>query len=391
MEMSDVLSKEKMKTSATHLGAGFARNDFTQSLPSAAKEKLAAQESPADLAKKSETFSYLERATARRETGMPGASGKALHGIGKEPGASAFRQDKSESRLEPKAKSRQKPRKMYDQKAASIAKTIASRERRHALPEKKGLSDNAKLLVAFSLLVCIGLGLYFSVPEVTRISKVTVRGMSNITEAEVINALTLSPDINLVNADIPAMESRILANPKISKVHVGRSFPDRLVIDLAERTAVACVLVAEEIGTKSIAIDEEGVAFAYMDSISSEKKLPVLSGIRFEHFAPGQQLPEYLRPLLRDIAELSKEKPSLLEAFSEIKVEKISDSEAELLLFPSGKTVPIRMPARLTRANLGSALLVLDILASRQGAEKIEEIDFRTGTIVYRTKEAQAG
>lgn len=62
-----------------------------------------------------------------------------------------------------------------------------------------------------------------------------------------------------------------------------------------------------------------------------------------------------------------------------------------MLLYPSGKNVPVRMPARLTRASLGSALLVLDILAGRQGAEKIEEIDFRTGTIVYRNKEAQAG
>jgi len=154
---------------------------------------------------------------------------------------------------------------------------------------------------------------------------------------------------------------------------------------------VACVLVTEEIGTKSIAIDADGVAFAYMDSIAASGRLPVLSGIRFERFAPGQRLPEYLRPLLGDIAELSKESPSPLEAFSEIKIEKISDSEAELLLFPSGKTVPIRMPARLTKASLSSALLVLDILASRQGAENVDEIDFRTGTIVYRTKEAQAG
>ncbi|MFA6366449.1 MAG: FtsQ-type POTRA domain-containing protein, partial [Candidatus Hydrogenedentales bacterium] len=187
------------------------------------------------------------------------------------------------------------------------------------------------------------------------------------------------------------MEGRILANPKIAAVNVRRSFPDQLVVDLVERKAVACVLVNEEIGTKSIAIDKDGIAFAYMDSIAATTRLPVLSGIRFERFVPGQKLPEFLRPLLRDIAEISMENPSPLEAFSEIKIEKISDSEAELLLFPSGKSVPIRMPSRLTSKNLGSALLVLDILAGRQGAEKIEEIDFRTGTIVYRTKEAQTG
>ncbi len=348
-------------------------------------------------AARKEATSYLERSTARRETGITGTSGKAAT-----PSARGF-MPPSQRRLgqpasgtsaderSPILRSRLKPKKLYDQKAASIAKTISAREKLSEEKSKKRLSDNAKLLIAFGLLLCVGAGLYFSVPEVTRVNKVSVRGMHNISEKEITDALLLTPEINLVNADIPAMESRILANPKVAAVNVSRSFPDKLVVDLTERKAVACVLVNEEIGTKSIAIDEEGVAFAYMDSIAPASKLPVLSGIRFEHFTPGQRLPEYLRPLLGDIAELSKEDPSPLAAFSEIKIEKISDSEAELLLFPSGKSVPIRMPARLTKASLGSALLVLDILSSRQGAEKIEEIDFRTGTIVYRTKEAQAG
>jgi len=346
---------------------------------------------------KIEATSYLERSTARRETGIAGATGKAAH-----PSVKGFvpstqprsgRQAPESIREEHPlvARSKLKPKKLYDQKAASIAKTISAREKLAEEKSKKRLSDNAKLLIAFGLLLCLGTGLYFSVPEVTRVNKVSVRGMTNLTEKEITDALLLTPEVNLVNADIPAMESRILANPKVAAVNVSRSFPDKLVVDLTERKAVACVLVNEEIGTKSIAIDEEGVAFAYMDSIAPASKLPVLSGIRFEHFTPGQRLPEYLRPLLGDIAELSKEDPSPLAAFSEIKIEKISDSEAELLMFPSGKSVPIRMPARLTKASLGSALLVLDILSSRQGAEKIEEIDFRTGTIVYRTKEAQAG
>ena len=366
-----------------------------------AKTEVKSVKKPA--AGKKEGLSYLERSTARRETGMAGASsassgasGKVVHQSTKDYSTFLLQRRAESSReslaeLPDAVRSRQKPRKLYDQKAASIAKTLSARERSEEEKNKKHLSDNAKLIVAFGLLICLGLGLYFSVPEVTRVGQVSVNGMANITEKEIIDALMLDSNVNLVNADIPAMESRILANPKIASVHIGRSFPDKLLVNLSERKAVACVLVTEEIGTKSIAIDEEGVAFAYMDSIASTDKLPVLSGIRFEHFTPGQKLPEYLRPLLRDIAELSKENPSMLEAFSEIKIEKISDSEAELLLFPSGKTVPIRMPARLTRASLGSALLVLDILAGRQGADKIEEIDFRTGTIVYRTKGAQAG
>lgn len=390
--MAELLSLAKSKTGAT------------RQAPAAQQVSLMSRGTAeiAKSAKSHEGLSYLERSTARRETGLAGASGTSAHPVLKSFAPSQPRKDIGREIADRSARgfqtetpeptrSKQKPKRLYDQKAASIAKTISARERQAEKSREGQRSDNAKLIVAFMLLVALGLGLYFSVPEVTRVNKVSVNGMLNTTEKEITDALLLNADINLVNADVPAMEGRILANPKIAAVNVRRSFPDQLVVDLVERQAVACVLVNEEIGTKSIAIDREGIAFAYMDSIAATTKLPVLSGIRFERFVPGQKLPEFLRPLLRDIAEISKENPSPLEAFSEIKIEKISDSEAELLLFPSGKSVPIRMPSRLTSKNLGSALLVLDILASRQGAEKIEEIDFRTGTIVYRTKEAQTG
>lgn len=388
--MADVVPVETKKTGEKRRDAGLA----VGTAKSVADRSLARQETAKDRA----TLSYLERSTARLETRVPGSSGAKPKTLLKEQSTVAFRQkdyEPAHDRIwnvpEPTGLPRQKPKKMYDQNAAAITRSLASREKARAVREKGSPSDNAKLLIALVLLVGIGIGLYFSVPEVTRIGRVTVRGMTSVSEKEIVDALELSPAVNLVNADIPSMEARILLNPKIADARVGRAFPDRLVVDLKERKAVACVLVAEEIGTKSIAIDEEGVAFAYMDSIATDRKLPVLSGIRFENFTPGQRLPTYLTPLLHDIAELSKESPSVLDAFSEIKIEKISDSEAELVLFPSGKTIPIRMPLRLTKANLGSALLVLDILADRQGAEKIQEIDFRTGTIVYRTKEAQPG
>ena len=351
----------------------------------AAKAGRAPAPAPIKLLKEQgERPNYLERSTIRRETAIPGAAGAKARTSGAQPASVPGK---------PTAKQlpRQKPAKLYDQKAASIAKTVAARDQAASGTRKKGLSDNAKLALAFTLLACIGAALYVSIPEVTRVAKVSVLGMANTTEKEIVDALGLTPESSLANVNLRAMEASILANPKVAAAHVRRALPDKLVVELAERKAVACVLVTEEIGTKSIAIDADGVAFAYMDSIVDSGRLPVLSGIRFERFAPGQRLPEYLRPLLRDIAELSKETPSPLEAFSEIKIEKISDSEAELLLFPSGKTVPIRMPARLTKASLSSALLVLDILAGRQGAENVDEIDFRTGTIVYRTKEAQAG
>ena len=351
-------------------------------------------------------LSFLERSTARRETGLPGTSGARSAKLDKKA-----ERPESGGKAKPKGlemarastlggsgnllylaranqQARQKPKKLYDQNAAALSKGISAREK---AAKKRGKNENVKLVLAFVLMIALGAGLSAALPQVTKVKAVGVDGMKNVLQKEILEALSLSEEVNLINADIPAMKARILANPKVASVNIGRAFPDKLMIRLEERRAVACVLVTEALGTRSVALDKEGVAFAYMDTIASAGRLPVLSGIRFEQFSPGQRLPEYLRPLLKDIAELSELSPSPLEAFSEIRIEKISESEAELLLYPSGKNVPVRMPARLTRASLGSALLVLDILAGRQGAEKIEEIDFRMGTIVYRNKEAQAG
>lgn len=289
-----------------------------------------------------------------------------------------------------KAPSRQKPKKLYDVNAQSIAQRLEKQKAKEAAPAtaRKGLSDGAKLVVAFGLLILIGTGLGFAIPEATRIAKVDVAGMESVSQDEIVQALQLGPEANLVNADIRAMEERILSNPKIDEAKISRSFPDRLFIQLTERTPVACVFVSDGTGTRPVAVDGDGVAFAYMDTMPAAKKLPVLSGIRFENFAPGQKLPAMLLPLLGDMAGLSGGDSRVLDAFSEIKVEKVGDSGADILLYPADRPIPVRMSARLTQSGLSSALLVLDILAARPDAASIEEIDFRTGTIVYRTKEA---
>lgn len=386
---------------------------------------------------------YLERSTARRETAIPGSSGSsggaqaaayalraaaakaderrgatelgtsgsagtlgAGFGLLQEywPGDAASGRAGDAGKTSGKSagmargRGRQKTEKMHDQNAQAIERTLAERSRaerekaeKAAAAAPKPRSQAAKLMLALGITIALGVGLYFAIPEVTRVQKVTVNGRSSMTEQEIVDALQLSPEVNLVNADLPSMEKRILANPKASAVHISRGFPDRLVIDLVERRPVACVLVSDASGTRPIAIDVEGVAFAAMDEIPSDRKVPILSGIRFENYKPGQRLPAFLHPLLSDINALLDDNPSVLDAFSEIKIEKVSGADAELVLYPKGKNVPVRMPLRLTKANLGSALLVLDILSGRPDADMIQELDFRSGTIVYRTKEAQPG
>lgn len=316
-----------------------------------------------------------ERRSIRRETAIPGSSSGMRS---RAPGHDAKPAKKTASRQTVRILTSQ------DQKVAARVVPSPAAARRHT-------GYGLRIFAAFILLAGLGAIGYFGLPEATRITKVKVDGMKSVSEADVIPALALTADVNLINADLAAMESRVAADPRIASVRIRRVLPDGLSVELTERSPVAAVLVEEGSVSRQVLVDAEGVAYAYADSSPSQMGIPVLSGIRFENFKPGQRLPDYLSPLLGDIARIGKEKPSLLSAFSEIRIVKLADNEAELLLYPLHRAIPVRMPPALDADKLVSALLLLDILSGRESSDGIEEIDFRTGTVVYRTKEGQPG
>ena len=321
----------------------------------------------------------LERSTARRESVIPGISSRT-HSESFEKRVSAIPLKPFPSRHE----------KLYDRNAEKLAAS-AQRHARDLERKAEQKKMNTRLGIALVIVLCLSLAMFFAIPEVARITKVSVRGMQTVSQIEVVSALGLNPEIHLFNANITDMETRISADPRIASVRIQRVLPDKLVVNLAERVPVAVILHTDEFGTQSLVVDKEGVVFGKLDSVVWSSPLPVLSGIRFEQFTPGQRLPSILLPLLADLDRLEKTDASLLNAFSEIKIVKVSEDDAELVLYPVTHAIPIRTQMKLDKAMLGEALLVLDILASRKGTEKIQEIDFRTGTIVYRVKEAQAG
>lgn len=321
----------------------------------------------------------LERSTARRESSIPGSTPRS-------------RTDSFENRVRaiPLKPFPTKHEKLYNRNAEKLAAS-AQRHARELERKAEQKRMNIRLGVALVIVLCLGIALYYAIPEVTRITKVSVRGMQAVSETDVIKALGLNPGIHLFNANISEMEKRISADPRVASVHIRRVLPDKLIVDLTERAPVAVILHTDEFGTQSLLVDREGVVFGTLSAGVHTYTVPVLSGIHFEQFTPGQRLPALLLPLLANLDELEKTAPSLLNAFSELKIMKTSEDDAELVLYPVTHAIPIRTQLNLDKAMLSEALLVLDILSSRKGTEKIQEIDFRTGTIVYRVKEAQAG
>jgi hypothetical protein len=98
-------------------------------------------------------------------------------------------------------------------------------------------------------------------------------------------------------------------------------------------------------------------------------------------------LPDSLKPLLRSLSELEAHEASLLATVSEIKLVSKQGGNFELLLYTGLSAIPVRTRVKLTADTLKSAALALDVLKGKSGTNEISELDLRTGTMVYATKE----
>ncbi|GAB1457228.1 hypothetical protein MASR2M48_25360 [Spirochaetota bacterium] len=62
-----------------------------------------------------------------------------------------------------------------------------------------------------------------------------------------------------------------------------------------------------------------------------------------------------------------------------------------MLVYPTRYRVPVRMQAVLNAGLLKSMMLVLDVVEGEGLSPSIRELDLRTDTFIYRTKEAVSG
>jgi cell division protein FtsQ len=142
-----------------------------------------------------------------------------------------------------------------------------------------------------------------------QIKEVIVRGCKELTEKEILSYAAIKPSQNLLAINLGTIARRIESNPWVKEVSIGREFPNRLIIDLQERTAVA--LVKRDNGFNLLDLD--GVAFKKLEK-NDEVDIPVLNGCYSDNndsalFTKSLELLRYLSaskefPTIGNIAEI---------------------------------------------------------------------------------------
>ncbi|MGO9137296.1 MAG: cell division protein FtsQ/DivIB [Syntrophales bacterium] len=182
------------------------------------------------------------------------------------------------------------------------------RRSKHILHE---LSRTVLLLGIISIIAaCMIFGYNFTVSSpYFEIKDIVIRGCKELTEKEVLSYAAIKPSQNLLAINLGTIARRIESNPWVKEVSIGREFPNRLVIDLQERTAVA--LVKSDNGFNLLDLD--GVAFKKLEK-NDEVDIPVLNVYYSDVndsalFAKSLELLRYLSaskefPTIRNIAEI---------------------------------------------------------------------------------------
>ena len=180
-----------------------------------------------------------------------------------------------------------------------------------------------------------------------------------------------------------AVEANLASYPVVREVEVEKVFPDTLKIVLRQRKALALAFSYTEEKMVPVVFDAEGVIFQVGRSVS-EWDLPVVSGLRFNPIL-GIELPSRLKPFLEEMEFLRENAPELFGLISEIKIYSTNDVDFELVLYPIGYDTRISLGEGIDEQSIKYALMVLDVM-EEQGMQ-VEELDFRTGDVVYRLKE----
>ncbi len=106
-----------------------------------------------------------------------------------------------------------------------------------------------------------------------RLRNTIVRGCNKVSKERVIELAEISSSMNILTANLGKMARGIETDPWIKTASVGREFPDRLVIEIVERDAVALLKNDKDL----YVVDRDGEVFKKFEA-GDAVDLPVFAG-----------------------------------------------------------------------------------------------------------------
>ncbi len=255
--------------------------------------------------------------------------------------------------------------------------------------KQSGTKKIEKVFTGFIILllgiIMLELGFHFLIAPSVIIDKIIISTEPNFSYSNeyLLKAAGLSRSDTFFDINTALVEKRLMLVPSIRSVSVKKAYPSSIEIDIDSRVPVGLSLISTKNGTVPAVIDNEGVVYRTGGDLGS-MDLPIISGLDFPEIRSNMRIPKELCSFLEDMETIKRSSPGLYSLISEIKFIRKGSMDYEVLLYPRNHKTRIRIGSNLDEEMLKYMIMVLEVVSDRPGLEGLEEIDFRTGDLVYR-------
>ncbi|GHV89546.1 cell division protein FtsQ [Spirochaetia bacterium] len=255
-----------------------------------------------------------------------------------------------------------------------------------------GLEKGLKvLIIAAAAVLILELIWLLAVAPCMPLSKIDVMAFPGIDRTSVIALAGIGERSSFVSVNARSAEKALEGLYEIASARVTKRFPNTVKIVLIPRSAVGLSLAQLDGRLVPVYFDHTGLVFKIGNGNgdASPQPLPLISGLVFDPPTLGMRLPAMFGPFLGNLQSICDSAPELLEAISEIRINRKAFDGFDLVLYPVHTPVRIRLESDLNEETLRYVMLLLDVFASKD--PELEEIDFRAETASYKIKEASSG
>jgi cell division protein FtsQ len=221
-----------------------------------------------------------------------------------------------------------------------------------------------------------------------RVNSVVLESDFGIKDEALLNITGLDRNNWFFSLDTEELEESLEKLTVVEEAVVEKKFPNKMSIRIQSRQPLVMSLVMGEGELNPFIIDKQGVVFLTGRDVFSYN-LPLLEGLDSSWDQSNPILSDDVIPLLEDLDRLRKDSAHLYNIISEINILPRERGVLDIELHLTTHRIPVLLDLPVTEEKMNQAVMVIDVMEKEGLERKIEEIDLRSGSIVYKEREAE--
>ncbi len=236
----------------------------------------------------------------------------------------------------------------------------------------RGLKATAAFVAAIALVLGLSAALahsYYALEDAPwpRVESIEIKGLKRVDRREVLNALGIARNANVLTLRISQLAGRVEALSWVRSAVVRLDFPSRMIVEVVEREPLAIVYT-----DAFYLMDGEGKLFLKVNP-ESHAGLLLVTGVARQEIREGGVLSEEpleaVKALLLALEKCQSWLP--LSLISQCHWQR----EVGVVLYPSSKVIPIQLGKNDFELKLSRLHKVIDALMNRQWWDLVTRID----------------